>query len=238
MGFENKTGLQLRSLIKKSGELELSLAQSRSPSPPTTRWWCASRRRRSIPSDLGLLLGAGRHDDRQGRPAPATSRWSPRQVPEAADEGHGRRGSTSPCRSATRAPAWWSRPAPRDAAQALLGKTVGDDRRRHVRAIPRREGRRLPGRCPTAPPPAEGASCFVNPLTALGMVETMRRGGPQGAGAHRRRLQPRPDAEQDLPQGRRRPGQHRAQRRAGGDPARASARNMSSIPARRASWTT
>src|SRR5499426_1665035 len=34
--------------------------------------------------------------------------------------------------------------------------------------------------CLVLPPgttPAEGADCFVNPLTALGMVETMRREG-------------------------------------------------------------
>ena len=31
--------------------------------------------------------------------------------------------------------------------------------------------------CRTAPRAADGASCFVNPLTALGMVETMRREG-------------------------------------------------------------
>ena len=30
---------------------------------------------------------------------------------------------------------------------------------------------------PAGTTPAEGASCFVNPLTALGMVETMRREG-------------------------------------------------------------
>src|SRR5207244_7021856 len=30
---------------------------------------------------------------------------------------------------------------------------------------------------PEGTTPAEGASCFVNPLTALGMVETMRREG-------------------------------------------------------------
>ena len=32
-------------------------------------------------------------------------------------------------------------------------------------------------RLPEDATPAEGASCFVNPLTALGMVETMRREG-------------------------------------------------------------
>jgi len=33
---------------------------------------------------------------------------------------------------------------------------------------------------PAGTTPAEGASCFVNPLTALGMVETMRREGHTG----------------------------------------------------------
>jgi hypothetical protein len=33
MDFENKTGLQLRSLIKKSGELELSLVKVAIPEP-------------------------------------------------------------------------------------------------------------------------------------------------------------------------------------------------------------
>ncbi len=35
MYFENKTGLQLRSLIKKSGELELSLVKVPIPKPAT-----------------------------------------------------------------------------------------------------------------------------------------------------------------------------------------------------------
>jgi hypothetical protein len=49
MGFEDKTGLQLRSLIKKSGELELSLVKVASLNQPPTRSSCASRPRRSIP---------------------------------------------------------------------------------------------------------------------------------------------------------------------------------------------
>ena len=40
-----------------------------------------------------------------------------------------------------------------------------------------RQGRAVPARCRDGTTPAEGASCFVNPLTALGMVETMRREG-------------------------------------------------------------
>ena len=40
-------GLQLRSLIKKSGELELSLVEVPIPNPVPTRFWSRSRRRRS-----------------------------------------------------------------------------------------------------------------------------------------------------------------------------------------------
>lgn len=45
---DGKTGLQLRSLIRKSGELEISLVDVPTPSQPRTRSSSASRRRRSI----------------------------------------------------------------------------------------------------------------------------------------------------------------------------------------------
>src|SRR5713101_8460487 len=63
-----------------------------------------------------------------------------------------------------------------DAAKALMGKTVAMiggamyAQYRSIKAV----------QCLVLPPgttPAEGASCFVNPLTALGMTETMRREG-------------------------------------------------------------
>jgi NADPH2:quinone reductase len=63
-----------------------------------------------------------------------------------------------------------------DAAQALLGKTVavlGGAMYAQYRAIKADQCLVLP----EGSTPAEGASCFVNPLTALGMVETMRREG-------------------------------------------------------------
>jgi len=44
---DGKTGLQLRSLLKKSGELELSLASVPTPEPAKMRSWSVSRRRRS-----------------------------------------------------------------------------------------------------------------------------------------------------------------------------------------------
>jgi len=62
------------------------------------------------------------------------------------------------------------------AARALLGKTVamiGGGMYAQYRAVPVEQCLPLPA----GATPAEGASCFVNPLTALGMVETMRREG-------------------------------------------------------------
>jgi NADPH2:quinone reductase len=62
------------------------------------------------------------------------------------------------------------------AAQALLGKTVailGGAMYAQFRAIKAAQCLVLPAGTRAA----EGASCFVNPLTSLGMVETMRREG-------------------------------------------------------------
>ncbi len=63
-----------------------------------------------------------------------------------------------------------------DAAKALMGRTVamiGGAMYAQYRTL--RVTECLP--LPEGTTPAEGASCFVNPLTALGMTETMRREG-------------------------------------------------------------
>ena len=61
-------------------------------------------------------------------------------------------------------------------AQALMGKTVailGGAMYAQYRAIKAKQCLVLPA----GATPADGASCFVNPLTSQGMVETMRREG-------------------------------------------------------------
>src|SRR4029077_13639783 len=52
-----ETGLQLRSLIKKSGELELSLAKVKGPEPADDEVVVRVEATPINPSDLGLLLG-------------------------------------------------------------------------------------------------------------------------------------------------------------------------------------
>ena len=85
-------------------------------------------------------------------------------------------GSTNPCRSAMKAPASWSRTGSSDAAKALMGKTVsmiGGAMYAQYRTLRVNECMPLPAGTTAA----DGASWFVNPLTALGMTETMRREG-------------------------------------------------------------
>src|SRR6202049_29282 len=58
MSADAKTGLQLRSLIKKSGELELSLAEVAIPEPAADEVVVRVEASPINPSDLGLLVGA------------------------------------------------------------------------------------------------------------------------------------------------------------------------------------
>src|SRR5215831_297619 len=116
-------GLQLRSLIKKSGELELSLAK--------------------VP-EQALPFIAARLD----------------QAMPVGNEGAGTviKASSS------------------EAAQALLGKTVsmiGGAMYAQYRLLRATDCQPLPAGTSAA----EGASWFVNPMTALGMTETMKREG-------------------------------------------------------------
>ena len=210
-----------------------SLAAARSP----TRWWCASRPR---PQSVGPrpAVRRRRHEHRQGiRHAPRSPVVTAPHS-RAAMMRDGRPRSTSRCRSATKAPAWWSPPGRRAAAQALLGKTVAVLGGAMYSQYRTHEGRRSACCCPQGTTPAEGASCFVNPLTALGMVETMRREGhtalvhTAAASNLGQMLQPH------LPEGRRRAGEHRAQAGAGGAAARASARRTCATRARPRSWRT
>ena len=119
---DGKSGLQLRSLIKKSGELEISLSTCRRPSPVPTRSWSASRRRRSIPSDLGLLVGAADMSDGEGsgtKEKPVITAT----VPEAAMRAMaGRLDESMPV--GNEGAGVVIRTGSSDAAKALMGKTV------------------------------------------------------------------------------------------------------------------
>jgi NADPH:quinone reductase-like Zn-dependent oxidoreductase len=171
---EVKTGLQLRSLIKKSGELEISLVDIPTPEPGADEVVVRVEAAPINPSDLGLLTGAA---DMTTAKASGT-REQPvitAKVPEAGmkamtarlDESMpvGNEGAGVVIRTGSS-----------DAAKALMGKTVamiGGAMYAQYRCLRVSECMPLPAGATAA----EGASCFVNPLTALGMTETMRREG-------------------------------------------------------------
>ena len=168
------TGLQLRSTVKKEGAVELSLVSIATPDPKPEEVIVRVDASPINPSDQGLLFGgadmsmataAGTADNpvvKAPIPPAGMALVAGRldQSLPVGNEGAGVvvQAGTSP------------------AAQAILGKTVaivGGAMYSQYRCI-------KAAQCLVLPPgttPAEGASWFVNPLTALGMVATMRAEG-------------------------------------------------------------
>jgi NADPH:quinone reductase-like Zn-dependent oxidoreductase len=174
MSTDTKTGLQLRSLIKKSGELELSLASVPVPEPGPDEVVVRVEASPINPSDLGLLVGAADMSTAKAsgtKDAPVITA----KVPEAAMRAMaGRLDESMPV--GNEGAGVVVKTGSSDAAKALMGKTVaviGGAMYSQYRCLKVIECLPLPAGIT----PAEGASCFVNPLTALGMTETMRREG-------------------------------------------------------------
>ncbi|MDB5518139.1 MAG: putative alcohol dehydrogenase-like protein [Tardiphaga sp.] len=175
MAVENTgAGLQLRSIIKNSGELELSLVPVATPEPDADQVVVRVEASPINPSDLGLLTGAADMSTAKssGR---GDSTVVTATVPQAAMKAMaGRLDESMPV--GNEGAGVVVKTGSSDAAKALLGKTValiGGAMYSQYRVVKASD-------CLVLPPgttPADGASCFVNPLTALGMVETMRREG-------------------------------------------------------------
>lgn len=165
-------GLQLRTLYKDSGELELSLARVPVAEPGPDEVVVRIEATPINPSDIGLLFGAADMKAAKFSGSGADAKIVA-PVPE-------------PLRRAMAARVGQSLPAGNEGAgtvikaganaQQLMGKTVavlGGAMYAQYRTLKASDCLLLhPGT--TA---EEGASCFVNPLTALGMTETMRREG-------------------------------------------------------------
>jgi NADPH:quinone reductase-like Zn-dependent oxidoreductase len=167
-------GLQLRSLVKESGELELSLVEVPVAVPVENDVVVRVEATPINPSDLGLLLGPA---DPAAMTAGGTAQ-SPVVTaplsPAALRALTARVGESLPVGNEGAGVVVAAGAAP--AAQALMGKTVGIlggamyAQYRTLRAsdcLVLSEG----------VTPEQGASCFVNPLTSLGMIGTMRAEG-------------------------------------------------------------
>lgn len=168
----SRTGLQLRSTVHSDGRLELSLRSAEVPKPGAGEILVRVEATPINPSDLGLLLG----------PADLSS------VTVGGTPDNPTAVASIPAQRMPAMKARLDHPMPvgnegagvvieaGEGAEHLLGKAVallGGSMYAQYRLARAAEVMVLP----QGATPAQGASCFVNPLTALGMVETMRREG-------------------------------------------------------------
>lgn len=168
------TALQLRSLVRPSGDLELTLAEVPVPQPGVDDVVIRIEAAPINPSDLGLLFGAADMTAAQFAGTPASPVVTARISEPGMRAMAARVGVSAPVGNEGAGVVVAAGDSA--AAQALLGETVavlGGGMFTQYRCV-------KAAACLVLSPhatAAEGASCFVNPLTALGMVETMRMEG-------------------------------------------------------------
>ena len=168
------TALQLRTLVRSDGELEVSLVDEPVPSPKDDEVLVRVEATPINPSDQGLLFGV---PDLQGakqggtaqrpviraRLSQATLKAISGRLDASMPAGNEGAGTVVAAGDSTQ-------------AQALLGQKValmGGAMYSQFRIAKAAACLVLPEGASAA----DGASCFINPLTALGMVETMRAEG-------------------------------------------------------------
>jgi NADPH:quinone reductase len=169
-----RTGLQLRSLVKNTGDLEVSLTRVPTPLPGANEVLVRVEAAPINPSDLGLLF-AGADMTKASQRGTKDQPLVAARIPDAALKSMAARFDLS-MPVGNEGAGVVVEAGSSGAAQALLGRTVaalGGAMYSQYRCVPLEQCLPLPA----GTTPAEGASSFVNPLTALGMVETMRSEG-------------------------------------------------------------
>jgi NADPH:quinone reductase len=168
------TALQLRSTIRPDATLELSLTSVSVPEPADDEVLVRIEAAPLNPSDLGLLFGGADMTTAKASGTPGSPIVTAAVPPAVMAAMAPRVGQSLPCgnEGAGIVVKAGANPSP----QAILGKTVallGGSMYAQYRLV-------KPAQCLVLPPgttPREGASCFVNPLTVLGMTGTMRLEG-------------------------------------------------------------
>lgn len=164
------SGLQLRSIIKPEGVLELSLIDTPVTAPGDGDVLVRVEASPINPSDLGLLLGPADLSTAKAEGGKVTAKVPEHLMRMVA----GRVGDSLPVGNEGAGVVIAA--GPDAASQALVGRTVamlGGAMYGQYRTLKTADVLPLPAGTTAA----EGASCFVNPLTALGMTETMRAEG-------------------------------------------------------------
>ena len=166
--------LQLRSLVRSNGELEVALHSVPVSEPAADEVLLQVQATPINPSDLGLLFGAadlGTLKVSGTAALPVVTARIPEKFMKAMA---GRADQALPVGNEGAGLVVKAGSSP--AGQALLGKMVagiGGAMYAQYRCLKVEQCLVLPSGATAA----DGASCFVNPLTALGMVETMQREG-------------------------------------------------------------
>jgi len=170
----SETGLQLRSLIKKSGVLEVSLVSVPTPEPAADEIVIRVEATPINPSDIALLLGPVDMNTAKQSGSAASPVLTANVLERALPALSSRLDQSMPVGNEGAGTVVKAGASP--AAQALLGKLVAVasgsmySQYKVAKAI---EALVLP----SGTTAKQAASCFVNPLTALSMVEVMRREG-------------------------------------------------------------
>jgi NADPH:quinone reductase-like Zn-dependent oxidoreductase len=165
-------GRELRSLVTENGELELSIAQVPVMDPGEEEVLVRVDATPINPSDIGLLFGvadmnAAKFSGSAQNPVVTAPIPDSYRRAMASRQGRaltvGNEGAGEVIKAGAK-------------VRHFMGKTVamfGGGMYAQYRTIPVSNCIELP----SGTTAAEGASCFVNPLSALGMIETMRREG-------------------------------------------------------------
>ena len=172
---DGNQGLQLRSLVTEGGELQLSLAKVPIPTPGPDEVLVRIEGTPINPSDLGLLLGPADLSTLSVAGAGEDAVVSARIPPQLMRLVAGRVGESLPVGNEG---AGVVIDAGAD-AKGLVGKTVailGGAMYAQYRVVKAADALVVHDDAT----PKDAASCFVNPLTALGMVGTMRAEGHTG----------------------------------------------------------
>jgi len=165
---------QIRSLVTVDGELQLSIATIDTPQPTEHEVLVRIDAAPINPSDLGLLLAAADVSRASAAGTAADPLVSAPIPPQVMSALAGRIGESMPVGNEGAGVVVAAGSAPE--AQALLGRTValiGGATYGEYRSVPAISCLVLPD----GTDPVDGASCFVNPLTALSMVEAMKMEG-------------------------------------------------------------
>jgi len=167
-------GLQLQSLVKSSGEVELRLARVPTPTPRADQVVVRVEATPINPSDLGLMFARADVATLKAAGTPEdpviTLNVPERQMAALA----ARKDKPMPVGNEGAGVVIAAGESPE--AQALIGKRAalrGGAMYAQYRVVAANAALVLPDDATSA----DGASCFVNPLTSLSMVETMRLEG-------------------------------------------------------------